>query len=82
MIANIKGHGNGFVMEYTDEEGKTIKVTVEGETEIPFWKHDLKLRAAIGLLNTVDFKDFVNVNKEELYFKLMEELRETINAEW
>lgn len=43
MIVNIEEHGSGFVMEYTDEQGKTVKVTVEGETEIPFWKHDLKL---------------------------------------
>ena len=75
-------HSNGFVMEYTDELGKTIKVTVEGETEIPFWKHDLKLKAAIGLIESVDYKDFANENKEDLYFELMEKLKKTINQKW
>lgn len=82
MVINLDEHKNGFTMKYTDEQGKTIKVTVEGKTELPFWQHDLKLRAAIGLLGTVDFKDFADANKEDLYFNLMEELRKTIDAGW
>lgn len=59
-----------------DEEG-TIKGEIEGKTKVPFWNHDLKMRTAINLLNTVDEKDF----KDQLEFeKLLSELKETVSS--
>lgn len=57
-----------------------VGVTVEGETEMPFWNHDLKIRAAIALLESVDYKDFAEDSKEREFEKYLQELEETINA--
>ncbi|OHX51667.1 hypothetical protein [Planococcus faecalis] len=62
------------------ENGVAFKVTVEGESDMPFWKHDLKLDAVIALLNTVDVKDFFEDNKYEEFDKYMNEIQELLNA--
>jgi hypothetical protein len=53
----------GTTMEARDEKGKLkISVSIEGESDMPFWKHDLKLKAIRELLKTVDKKDYIEEN--------------------
>lgn len=63
-----------------DDNGKVIKVSVEGETDMPFWKHDLKLEAVIALLESVDMKDFHEDNKYEEFNRYMSEIQELLDA--
>ena len=46
--------------EYVKREFKAenVKVEIEGYSNMPFWNHDLTLEVVLGLLNTVDYKDF------------------------
>lgn len=59
---------------FNDEEG-TIKGQIEGKTKMPFWEHDLRIRTAIGLLNTVEVKDFEDRMELEKY---LDKLKKTI----
>lgn len=63
---------------FTDEGDDKISVTVKGVSEMPFWHHDLKIEAALALLETVDKKDFYEDNQEELFYKYMDRLREKL----
>ncbi|MGD6870913.1 hypothetical protein ACQCU1_01815 [Sutcliffiella horikoshii] len=69
-------------MESFGEDGVTIKVDIKGQTDMPFWKHDLKLEAIKELLETIDKKDFYEANKHEEFQKHMEEVQELLNAIW
>ncbi|HHP5741506.1 hypothetical protein [Bacillus cereus group sp. BfR-BA-01451] len=40
-----------------------IKGEYEGYSDMPFWNCDLTLELVIGLLNTVDYKDFFESGK-------------------
>ncbi|HDX9655207.1 TPA: hypothetical protein ROY23_005777 [Bacillus wiedmannii] len=40
-----------------------IKGEYEGYSDMPFWNHDLTLELVIGLLNTVDYKEFFESGK-------------------
>ncbi|KXI93012.1 hypothetical protein ACS47_04230 [Bacillus cereus] len=40
-----------------------IKGEYEGRSDMPFWNHDLTLELVIGLLNTVDYKEFFESGK-------------------
>lgn len=57
----------------TDE---TLKVTIEGESDMPFWNHDLKVKAIIALLGSIDIKHYHEDNKvneaDESYHKIIE----------
>ncbi|MGD5955109.1 hypothetical protein QUU72_22550 [Xanthomonas citri pv. citri] len=46
--------------EYVNREFKAEngKVESEGYSNMPFGNHDLTLEVVLGLLNTVDYKDF------------------------
>ncbi|MBM0064945.1 hypothetical protein [Alkalicoccobacillus gibsonii] len=57
----------------------TFSIKVKGESEMPFWKHDLSIKAAIKLLSTVNVKDFETQKELELHTKLMNELREIVD---
>jgi hypothetical protein len=57
-----------------------VKVTVEGKTDMPFWNHDLKIKAAIALLETIDYKDYCNDGKENEFHQQLEELQEVIEG--
>lgn len=66
-------------MESRDEQGNALKVKIEGKTEMPFWKHDLKLEAVKALLETVDKKDFYEADKQEEFHKLIEDIQKTLD---
>lgn len=69
-----------LTLEAYGENGVVLKVTVEGETNMPFWKHDLKLKAVLALLDSVDIKDFFEDNKYEEFDTYMTEIQETLDA--
>lgn len=60
--------------EYVKHEFKAenVKVEIEGYSNMPFCNHDLTLEVVLGLLNTVDYKDFFespNYNQLNVYTK-------------
>lgn len=69
-----------LTLESYDENGVALKVAVEGESNMPFWKHDLKLDAVIALLESVDMKDFHEDNKYEEFNQYMNEIQELLDA--
>lgn len=43
------------------ENGDTsLKVDFEGNTEMPFWNDDLKVKVILALLETIDHKNYAN----------------------
>lgn len=38
--------------------GQTVKVAIEGESQMPFWNDDLKVTAILSLLNFIDIKHY------------------------
>ncbi|MFL9651890.1 hypothetical protein [Exiguobacterium chiriqhucha] len=69
-----------LTLESFGENGVTLKVDVEGESNMPFWNHDLKLDAVIALLESVDMKDFYEDNKHEEFNQYMNEIQELLDA--
>ena len=61
------------------ESGENITVTIEGNSSMPFWNHDLKFEAAIALLSTVDEKDFAEAGIHEAYYEYVRRVMEALN---
>lgn len=41
------------------ETGSTdLKITIEGDSTMPFWNHDLKVKAILALLDSIDVKHY------------------------
>jgi hypothetical protein len=55
-----------------------VKGEIIGETEIPFFD-DLKLKAVIALLNSIDKQNFSDSGKDHLFDHYITEIEETIN---
>lgn len=68
-----------FKLESYDLNENELSVNIEGYSELKFWKHDLKIAAAIALLETVDLKDFHEAGKLEVYEKSLSELRKIVD---
>ena len=66
-----------FHME-NDKGELVVKGEIIGETEIPFFD-DLKLKAVIALLNSIDHENFSNAGKNSLFDHYIREIKETIN---
>lgn len=63
------------------ETGTTeLKITIEGESNMPFWNHDLKVKAILALLNSIDIKDYHENNMFEEGYQSAEEIIRTTNA--
>ncbi|WP_280771221.1 hypothetical protein [Salipaludibacillus daqingensis] len=56
----------------------TLHIKMEGETNLPVWKHDLKLDAALALLETVDRHHFIECSRIHEFEEYMEELKDII----
>jgi hypothetical protein len=70
-------------MSFDNNEDGNIKIQVEGYTKMPFWKHDLKLKAIIALLETVDMKDYAedgNIEELEQELNKIEDLIKAIKG--
>ena len=61
------------------ESGENITVTIEGNSSMPFWNHDLKFVAAIALLSTVDEKDFAEAGIHEAYYEYVRRVMEALH---
>ena len=61
------------------ESGENITVTIEGNSSMPFWNHDLKFEAPIALLGTVNEKDFVEDDKWEDYDEYVARVMEALH---
>ena len=61
------------------ESGENITVTIEGNSSMPFWNHDLKFEAAIALLSTVDEKDFAEAGDHEAYYEYVRRVMDALN---
>lgn len=57
-------------------DGEVIDITVKGDSEIPFFHDDLWFKAAIQILERMDYKEFFNEGKHELYNEFVDELKE------
>ncbi|MGG0664861.1 hypothetical protein ABE042_12190 [Viridibacillus arvi] len=74
------------VTEFTIEQGsiqtgdRTVKVTVEGESNMPFWHHDLKVKAVLALLNSIDIKHYYEDGLQDEAFRDVEKVIETAKA--
>jgi hypothetical protein len=66
-----------FNME-NDKGELVVKGEIIGKTEIPFFD-DLKLKAVIALLNSVDHENFSDTRKNDLFDQYIKEIEETIN---
>ena len=66
-----------FHME-NDKGELVVKGEIIGETKIPFFD-DLKLKAVIALLNSIDHENFSNSGENDLFDHYIREIKETIN---
>ncbi|WP_370225356.1 hypothetical protein [Cytobacillus sp.] len=60
--------------------GQSVKVTIEGTTETPFWKPDLKMEVVKDLLETADKEEFFEDGIEEEFHLHIQEIRELLDA--
>ena len=65
-----------FHME-NDKGELVVKGEIIGETKIPFFD-DLKLKAVIALLNSIDHENFSNSGKNGLFDHYIREIKETM----
>lgn len=66
---------SGFI-----ETDETLKLTIEGESNMPFWNHDLKVKAILALLNTIDIKHYHEDDKVDEAHESYREIIETTKA--
>lgn len=62
----------------SDSSNPSVKVTYEGYSEIPFWNDDLKVKAIIQLLSTIDYKNYHESNKENLIDEHYQSISESL----
>lgn len=55
-----------------------VKGEISGESEIPF-HDDLKFKGIIALLNSIDKKNFLEIENENIFGQYVKEIEETIN---
>ncbi|MGV3465475.1 MAG: hypothetical protein ACO1OT_09305 [Heyndrickxia sp.] len=67
------------MQQYNENGDLTLKATIEGQTEMPFWKHDLAFETVLALLDSIDFKDFREDGKEELFFKYIQKVKDLLD---
>ena len=66
-----------FNME-NDKGELEVKGEITGESEIPCFD-DLKLKAIIALLNSIDKQNFINAGNNYIFDNYVREIEETIN---
>lgn len=63
------------------ETGKTeLKITIEGDSKMSFWNHDLKVKAILSLLNSIDVKHYYENNLHKEAFESAEEIISSTKA--
>ncbi len=67
-----------FTFNMENENGElVVRGEIRGESEIPFFD-DLKCKAVIALLNSVDQQNFSEPEKNHLFSRYITEIEETI----
>ncbi|MFC7686313.1 hypothetical protein [Ureibacillus sp. GCM10028918] len=57
-----------------DSLNSEVEITIEGESKMPFWNDDLKVKAIISLLNTIDIKHYHEENLHDEGYKAFEDI--------
>jgi hypothetical protein len=57
-----------------------VEVNIEGESNIPFWHHDLKVKAILALLDTIDIKHYYENNLAAEGYKSAESIINAVNV--
>ena len=57
-----------------------VEITLEGDSKMPFWNHDLKVKAILALLNSIDIKHYYEDNIQDEGYKSAEEIIEATKA--
>ncbi|HCG4536200.1 TPA: hypothetical protein NJY08_005054 [Salmonella enterica subsp. enterica serovar Typhi str. AG3] len=58
-----------------------IEITIEGDSNMAFWNHDLKAKAILALLKDIDIKHYDELNRSDEAYKTAEEIiRSTMAA--
>lgn len=69
---------NKFNFTLENEEGKLVVTgVISGESEVPSFD-DLKFNAVIALLNSIDKKNFSEVEKNQLFKQYIKEIEDTV----
>ncbi|MBU8919316.1 hypothetical protein BGM25_25085 [Bacillus sp. FJAT-29953] len=75
---NVDNTGK-FTFRLENDEGEVeVKGEINGESEIPFFD-DLKFKAVIGLLNSIDKKNFSDSGNHQVFKYFIREIEETIH---
>lgn len=67
-------------LQAQNERGNVIKINIEGQSAMPFWKHDLKFEVIKTLLGTIDKKDFYEAGKHQDFHKQLRDIEELIRG--
>lgn len=51
-----------------------INITIDGDSKMPFWNHDLKVKAVLALLNTIDIKHYSEINLQNEGYQAAEDI--------
>ncbi|MED1467538.1 hypothetical protein [Bacillus salipaludis] len=71
---------NKYTFNMEDDKGElVVKGDIIGETEIPFFD-DLKFKAVVALLNSIDKQNFADSGKMEIFNHFITEIEETLNG--
>ncbi|WP_252503257.1 hypothetical protein [Sporosarcina sp. Marseille-Q4943] len=76
MAREIITMSSGFI----EDKDKALKITIEGESEMPFWNHDLKVKAILMLLDSIDIKQYHEDNKSQEAYESYNEIIEATKA--
>lgn len=57
-----------------------VEITIEGESKMPFWNHDLKVKAILALLNSIDIKHYNEDNLQDEGYQAAEEIINSTKA--
>lgn len=69
---------NQFNFSLENEEGELVVTgNINGESEVPSFD-DLKFEAVIALLNSIDKKNFSEVEKKHLFEQYINEIEDTL----
>lgn len=63
-----------------DTQKSDVEITIEGDSKMPFWNHDLKVKAILALLNSIDIKHYNEDNLQDEGYQAAEEIINTAKA--
>ncbi|WP_334330434.1 hypothetical protein [Companilactobacillus sp. HBUAS59699] len=61
------------------ETGEVMKILISEDSEINYFGDDLKVKAALALLDTVDPNKFFEWGKDDLYYNSCDDLKRAVD---